>query len=142
MNTDELVEKMRQVLGDALARQIGIGYYYVDSETARAALAVVPLPDAEIEVLRAQVAELTSDKAHLHAIAALHLRTSAETRAKLADCQAFIRQRGHAEDCATRQCGICGTISRVRERHQKFMGHEFHPDICSCGYSQCVEGGE
>jgi len=45
MNTDELVEKMRQVLGDALAKQMGIGYYYVTAETARAALAVVPLPE-------------------------------------------------------------------------------------------------
>ena len=45
MNTDELVEKMRQVLGDALVKQMGIGYYYVTAETARAALAVVPLPE-------------------------------------------------------------------------------------------------
>ena len=45
MNTDEQVETMRQVLGDALAKQMGIGYYYVTAETARAALAVVPLPE-------------------------------------------------------------------------------------------------
>jgi len=45
MNTDELVEKMRQVLGDALAKQMGIGYYYVTAETARAALAVVPMTE-------------------------------------------------------------------------------------------------
>lgn len=45
MNTDELVEKMRQILGDALAKQMGIGYYCVTAETARAALAVVPLPE-------------------------------------------------------------------------------------------------
>jgi len=45
MNTDEQVETMRQVLGDALAKQMGIGYYYVTAETARAALAVVPVPE-------------------------------------------------------------------------------------------------
>ena len=45
MNTDEQVETMRQVLGDALAKQMGIGYYYVTAETARAALAVVPMPE-------------------------------------------------------------------------------------------------
>lgn len=45
MNTDEHVETMRQVLGDALAKQMGIGYYYVTAETARAALAVVPMTE-------------------------------------------------------------------------------------------------
>ena len=45
MSTDEQVETMRQVLGDALAKQMGIGYYYVTAETARAALAVVPVPE-------------------------------------------------------------------------------------------------
>ena len=29
-------------------------------------------------------------------------------RAKLADCQAVIRKRGHAEDCPKMLCGRCG----------------------------------
>ena len=45
MNTDEQVETMRQVLGDALAKQININYYYITTKTTHTALAVMPITE-------------------------------------------------------------------------------------------------
>ena len=64
-------------------------------------------------------------------------------RAKLADCQAVIRSRGHAEDCdVTQCCKACG-MPKLWSPHLAVFDdypeyHEFQPGPCAetCGHDR------
>ena len=64
-------------------------------------------------------------------------------RAKLADCQAVIRRRGHDADCPVTQCcKVCGT-PKMWTAHRSIFDdypeyHEFEPGPCSdtCGHDR------
>lgn len=64
-------------------------------------------------------------------------------RAKLADCQAVIRSRGHDADCPVTQCcKVCGT-PKMWTAHRSIFDdypayHEFEPGPCSdtCGHDR------
>ena len=63
-------------------------------------------------------------------------------RAKLADCQAVIRSRGHAEGCPARHCSFVGFTGRCGESpawHKVVkVGHEYQSPPCyeSCGHDR------
>ena len=64
-------------------------------------------------------------------------------RAKLADCQAVIRSRGHDADCPVTQCcKVCGT-PKMWTAHRSIFDdypeyHKFEPGPCSdaCGHDR------
>jgi len=57
-------------------------------------------------------------------------------RAKLADCQDVIRDRGHDADCPTVACSVCGRLQHIGlEMHRFITGG---PCSDACGYSRCV----
>ena len=64
-------------------------------------------------------------------------------RAKLADCQAVVRSRGHDADCPVTQCcKVCGT-PKMWTAHRSIFDdypeyHEFEPGPCSdtCGHDR------
>ena len=56
-------------------------------------------------------------------------------RAKLADCQAVIRSRGHDADCWAERCVICGNPP---SSFGPLPSHDFEPGPCSesCGHDR------
>ena len=62
-------------------------------------------------------------------------------RAKLADCQAGIRSRGHDADCPALKCGWCELPEHGQTAHNPkshFYLHDFVPGKCSdaCGHDR------
>ena len=56
-------------------------------------------------------------------------------RAKLADCQAVIRHKGHDADCWAERCVICGNPP---SSFGPLPSHDFQPGPCSdaCGHDR------
>ena len=99
---------------------------------------------AEIAALRAQVAEAKESERRQFELDGLRVL---ELQAKLTDCQAVLKSRGHEWNCPAVMCVKCGS-------HQTASWHEeandpndwciFEPkDACSdaCGYERCTGGG-
>ena len=61
-------------------------------------------------------------------------------RAKLADCQAVIRHKGHDADCWAERCVICGNPPSSTTNHYfgQLPSHNFQPGPCSCGHDRVV----
>lgn len=63
-------------------------------------------------------------------------------RAKLADCQAVIRHKGHDADCWAERCVICGNPPSSITNHYfgSLPSHNFQPGPCSdaCGHDRVV----
>jgi hypothetical protein len=104
--------------------------------------AIAAYRDSEIEALRGQVSEL---RTALHSV----LRTNEqnivaanrhfETEAKLADCQAVIRHKGHDKRCPANLCHFCGAAPEWKAHDDGSVGHAFIPrGPCSdaCGHDR------
>ena len=65
-----------------------------------------------------------------------------ELRAKLAECQAVIRHKGHDADCWAERCVICGNPPSSITNHYfgPLPSHNFQPGPCSdaCGHDRVV----
>jgi len=84
-----------------------------------------------------------TDKAIRAAIAAYRDGENEALRAKLADCQAVIRSRGHDADCpaASSACAICGLHESLHPCVTYFgdsQNHNFNRGPCSdaCGHDR------
>ena len=97
---------------------------------------------AEIEALRAQVAELGSKNTGLeHAIAALS-DTFVTVETRLTDALSLLARKGHDADCPAGRCSFVGFTGRCGESpawHSVVkVGHKFQSPPCSdtCGLAR------
>ena len=94
--------------------------------------AIAAYRDSEIEALRGQVAQHEANAN----------RALAECQAlvaKLADCQAVIRHKGHDKRCPANLCHFCGAAPEWKAHDDGSVGHAFIPrGPCSdaCGHDR------
>lgn len=124
----------------AIARRVGINefdsLYEFHKEMYRGSArdAIAAYRDSEIEALRGQVAQHEANAN----------RALAECQAlvaKLADCQAVIRHKGHDKRCPANLCHFCGAAPEWKAHDDGSVGHAFIPrGPCSdaCGHDRVV----